>query len=198
MAAMQHKKINRGLEKIARGIHESDEFVGHVANIAERYRREHTLETGPRGRDVRRSLRGLRKHAAALSAWLDQAQRRPSSLEREALNKIGTVMHGTSTQALTSAAGIMAWLKQADQAAAIADEQLAPKRADKNAPRIAAEALRATFEHHGLKWSTQATQQKVGAPIELLCALAKHAGDVSMTPQAARAVLIAIGARPAK
>jgi hypothetical protein len=188
---MKPRKISSTLEKVARGIRDSDEFVGHVGSIADRYRRERALETGPRGGDVRRTLKVFRKHAAGLAGWLEQAQARPSSFEYEALAKIGAAMHSAPNQTLASSVNIVGWLQQADQAAAEAEALLKPKKNDLNAPKIAADALRATFERHGLKWSTQVTKSSTSDAVRLLCAIAKSAGDAAITPQAARAAMMA-------
>lgn len=195
MTTMKRKKISSSLEKVARSIRDSDEFVGHIANIADRYRREHALETGPRGKDVRRTLKAFRKHATGLTEWLEQAQARQTSLEYEALTKIGAVMHSAPNQTLASSVTIIAWLAQAERSATIAEAQLGSKKAEINAHRIAIEALRATFEHHDLKWSTQVTKTSASDAVKLLCAIAKSAGD-EMTPQEARVAMG--GAKPTK
>jgi hypothetical protein len=191
MSAMKRKKISSILEKAARAVRDSDEFVGHIGSIADLYRREHALETGPRGRDVRRTVKTFRKHATALTQWFGQAQARQTSLEYEALEKIGAVMHSAPNQTLASSATILAWLEQANQAASAAEMQLASKKSARNAPRVALDALRATFEHHGIKWSTQVTKTTASDAVKMLCAIAKSAGDASMTPQQARTVMIA-------
>jgi hypothetical protein len=191
MRRMKPKKISSTLEKVARSIRDSDEFVGHVGSIADRYRRERALETGPRGRDVRRTLKAFRKHAAGLADWLEQAQVRPTSLEFEALAKLGAVMHSAPNQTLAASANIVAWLRQADSSAGAAEVLLKPRKSDLNAPKIAADALRATFERHGLKWSTQVTKKSASEAVRLLCAIAKSAGDVAVTPQQARAAMLA-------
>jgi hypothetical protein len=193
---MKRKKISAPLAKVARAIHDSEEFIAHVGNIADRYRHEKALETGPRGRDVRRSLKAFRKHASGLSEWLAMAHSRASSLEYEALAKLGAQMRSAPNQTLASSASIVAWLQQAQSAAASAEVQLAPRKAAQAAPRIAADALRATFEHHALKWSTQVTKQSASNPVRLLCAIAKSAGE-EMTPEQSRAALLAI-TRPIK
>jgi hypothetical protein len=195
MTTMKRKKISSSLEKMARSIRDSDEFVGHIANIADRYRREYALETGPRGKDVRRTLKAFRKHATGLTQWLEQAQARQTSLEYEALTKIGAVMHSAPNQTLASSVTIIAWLAQAERSAAIAEAQLGSKKAEINAHRIAIDALRATFEHHDLKWSTQVTKTSASDAVKLLCAIAKSAGD-EMTPQEARVAMG--GAKPTK
>jgi hypothetical protein len=189
--AMKRKKISASLLKVARDIHDSEEFTAHVGNIADRYRRELALETGPRGRDVRRALKDFRKHASALAAWLGSAQSKSSSLEYEALSKLGAAMRSAPNQTLASSANIVAWLTQAEQAAASAESQLSTRKSPQAAPRIAAEALRATFEHHGVKWSTQLTKQNTGSAVKVLCAIAKSAGD-EIAPEQARAALLAV------
>jgi hypothetical protein len=191
IAAMKRKKISAALAKAARDIHPSEEFIVHVGNIADRYRHEQALETGPRGRDVRQSLRTFRKHAIGLSEWLALAHAGQSSLEYEALAKLGAAMRSAPNQTLASSASIVAWLQQAESAAAAAEAQLSPKKMELTAPRIAAEALRATFEHHGLKWSTQVTKKTVGNAVKLLGAIAKSAGDDLSTDQA-REALVAV------
>jgi hypothetical protein len=193
---MKRKKISATLAKTARDIHPSDEFIAHVGNIADRYRHELALETGPRGRDVKLSLKAFRKHAHALSEWLALAHARQSSLEYEALAKLGAAMRSAPNQTLASSASIVAWLQQAVGAAATAESQLSPKKSELTAPRIAAEALRATFEHHGLKWSTQVTKKTTGNAVKLLCAIAKSAGE-ELSPQKARESLVALN-RPVK
>jgi hypothetical protein len=186
---MRPRKISAALAKTAREVRDTEEFLAHIANIADRYRREHALETGPRGRDVRRTLKAFRKHAAGLSDWLATAQAKPASLEYEALAKLGAAMQSAPNQTLASSGTIVAWLQQARAAAESAEAALANKKA-MNAPRIAAEGLRATFEHHGLKWSTQVTKQGAAPAVRLLCALAKSVGD-DLAPEQARAALIA-------
>jgi hypothetical protein len=195
MMMMKRKKISSSLEKMARSIRDSDEFVGHVASIADRYRREYALETGPRGKDVRRALKAFRKHATGLAQWLEQAQGRQSSLEYEALTKIGAVMHSAPNQTLASSVTIVSWLDQAERSAAIAEAQLGSKKGEGTAHRIAIEALRATFERHDLKWSTQVTKTSASDAVKLLCAIAKSAGD-EMTPEEARAAMS--GSKPVK
>jgi hypothetical protein len=59
------------------------------------------------------------------------------------------------------------------------------------APKVAAEALRATFEFHKLKLSAQASAKKQSDAVRLLCAIAKNAGDGSLTAQEARQALLA-------
>jgi len=193
MTTVKRKKISASLEKLARGIRDSDEFVGHIASIADRYKREYVLETGPRGKDVRRTLKLFRKHASGLTEWFAQAAK-PSSLEFEALAKIGGVMHSAPNQTLASTVTLTSWLDQAEKAAAVAETRLGSKTA-RNAPQIAVEALRATFERHGLKWSTQLSKANSSDAIKLLCAIAKGAGE-TLSPEDARETMLA--ARPAK
>lgn len=194
-ARMKRKRINAALAKAARDVHDSDAFIEHIGNIAERYKRERALETGPRGREVRQALKTFRKHADALSAWLTTAQSKASSLEYEALAKLGAAMRSAPNQTLASSAQIVAWLRQANAAAEAAEAQLANKKALR-AGTLAAEALKATFEHHGVKWSTQLSKNGSGSAIRMLCAITKAAGE-PLAPEQARAVLLAATA-PAK
>lgn len=193
---MKRKKITAALAKTAREVHDSEEFLAHIGNIADRYRRERELEAGPRGRDVRRALKVFRRHAEGLSEWLAVAQAKPASLEYEALEKLGAAMRSAPNQTLASSSTIVAWLQQAEAASEAAEAELGDKKA-MNASRIAAEALRATFEHHGLKWSTQVTKQSAGTAVRLLCAIAKSAGD-ELPPEQARAALIAATRPPTR
>ncbi len=192
---MKRKKISAALAKTAREVHDTEEFLAHIGNIADRYRREQALASGPRGRDVRRALKVFRKHAAGLSEWLATAHAKPASLEYEALAKLGAAMQSAPNQTLAASGTIVAWLQQAETAAVAAEAELANKKS-MNAPRIAAEALRATFERHGLKWSTQVTKQSASSAVRLLCVIARSAGD-ELTEEQARGILVA-ATRPAR
>jgi hypothetical protein len=187
------RKPSKALEKCARQIKDSNEFVEHVANIADRYRRERVLEAGPRNAEVRKSLRAFHKHATALTAWLRNANRpAQATAENDAVKKIGAALYGVPSLALGESSSVLNWLSQAEQAAArcLTDPQLKGRRAQPNAPRIAAEALRATFEYHKLKWSASVTKQKQSDAVKALCAIAASAGNV-LTAEGARAALLA-------
>jgi hypothetical protein len=56
-----------------------------------------------------------------------------------------------------------------------------------DALRIAAEGLRATFEHHKLKLAA-GTDKKPGDAVRLLCAIAREAGE-TIEPATAKAAL---------
>jgi predicted transcriptional regulator len=195
-AATKRRKPGKALEKATRLIKDSDEFVEHVANIADRYRREHALDMGPRARAVRQSMNVFRKHAATLAAWLQQAHKEGlTAPEYDALNRISIVLHGAPGVVNAQSKDVQSWLARAGKAAdsCIADAKRLPRNADKNAPRLAAEGLRATFEHHKLKFSTQAGKDSQSDAVRLLCAIAKNAGDAAMTPEAARKALVESG-----
>jgi hypothetical protein len=115
-------------------------------------------------------------------------------LEYEGLSKLGAAMNSAPNQTLASSANVLAWLTKAGEAAASAEAQLTVRKSAQTAPHIAADALRATFEHHGLKWSTQLTKQTTGSAVKLLCAIAKSAGD-DIAPEHARDTLLAITRR---
>lgn len=192
----KRRKPGKALENVARQVKDSEEFVGHVASISDRYRREHELDLGSRGRDVRQSLKVFQKHAAALEAWLRQAHKENRSApEYDALEKLGAAMHGAPALVYARSKEVQSWLEQAAKTAekCIADSARAPRNADVNAPRIAAEGLRATFEHHQLKFSTKLSKDSQSDAVRLLCAVAKNAGDAELTPQAARKALVESG-----
>src|SRR6187402_3160419 len=95
------RKRTKALEFCAREIRDSDEFVEHIANIADRYRRERALEERPRSTEVRKSIRQFHKHATALTAWLRQANKSAlSTAEHDAMLKIGAVLYGVPSLAL--------------------------------------------------------------------------------------------------
>ena len=188
----RRRKPGKALESVARQIKDSDEFVTHVAGIADRYRREHELETGSRGRDVRQSLQSFSKHAAALREWLRQAHKaNRSAPECDALGKLGSA----SDLVRVRSHEMQSWLTHAAQAAehCLANGARSTRDADRNAPRIAAEGVRATFEHHRLKFSTRLGRESQSDAVRLLCAIAKNAGDAELTPQAAKDALVASG-----
>lgn len=186
---MQRRKPSKALEKIAREICDRDDFVEHVAGISSLYRRQHELDAGPRRTAVRQALRTFERHAAQLSQWMKSAgvASRP---EHDALVSIDKALRGSTHEHATA----VEWLGRAAHAASQAIEGLkSGKRNSGAAPRAAAEALRATFEHHRLKWSTSIVRGEPSAAIRLLCAIARHAGDSALTPTDARQAM-----RPAK
>ena len=146
---MPRQRRSKSLEKVARSIKDSDEFVEHVFGIAARYRSHYELETGTRGREIRQAIKLFEKHAAALGEWLHRAQK-SSTAEHEALGVLSSALHGSAAAVRPQAIATELWLHSAAGASERALTTL--KRSPlQGAPRAAAEALRATFEHHGLK-----------------------------------------------
>lgn len=184
---MSKKRRTKTLEKAARAVKDSDEFVEHIFSIAREFAANHELDTGAGVRGVRRTLKLFDKHATELAHWLEQSGE-VGTAEHEAFNAIrGEIQRLGAPYA--DPAATSAWLASAAKASKKADAALQGKKLQ-NAPRLAAAALRATFEHHKLKVSTQATQKKQGDAVKLLCAIAKDGGDPSMTPAQAREWLI--------
>lgn len=184
-APAKRKKIGKRLDKIARQIKDSDDFVNHVAGLCNRYRRELALRAGAAQAAMRQSTRAFHKHAFALALWLQRAHESDAtSIEREALDKMGaTALRLQGAQALD-------WLLQASEMAAQSISTMSRRRNDNDgtALRIAAEGLRATFDYHGLKVSTAGPQQPTDA-VRLLCAIAQASGDTALDPDAAKAAL---------
>lgn len=184
-------KLTKALAAAARSVKDSDEFVAHIASIAARYRQARVLDSGPEARAMRQAIRTLHKHAASLSQWLLRAQK--ASPESNAYRKIKTMLYGAASTVVADDAAIKTWLSQASSVAAA---ELAPRKRAANsssmspAAQLAVEGLRATFEHHKLKWSAAVTKTKQADAVRLLCAIAKQAGD-SMPPQSARQWLLA-------
>jgi predicted transcriptional regulator len=198
---MKRRKPGRALERITLEIHESDEFLEHVGSIAELYRREHALDATPRGPALRQSLKHFSKHATALTQWLEQAHKgRGGTAEHDALDKLGSALYGAAHRAHTASVPVAEWLAQATAAAerCLSDVALLPKQPQRNAPVIAAEALRSTFEHHKLKLSTQASPKQQSDAVRLLCAIAKNSGDSELTPADARQALLQSGKKLAR
>lgn len=170
-------KIGKRLEAVAREIKDADEFVEHVAGLANRYRREHALASGDAQTELRQSLRNFQKHASALAEWLQEANGgKASAIERKAFDAIGTKLAGSPVSARPQSVQTMEWLVRAAQ---VADESVAglKRTGTDNAPlRIAAEGLRATFEHHKMKVALVGGEQPSDA-VRLLVAIARDAGD---------------------
>ena len=188
-------KIGKRLEAVAREIKDADDFVEHVAGLANRYRREHALATGDAQAELRQSLRTFQKHAAALAEWLQQANvGKPSAIERKAFDAVGTKLYGSPVLARPQSVQTLEWLTRAGQAA---DEAMAglKRTGTDNVPlRIAAEGLRATFEHHKLKVALAGGEQPSDA-VRLLCAIARDAGD-DVEPNLAKIALRDVNRRP--
>lgn len=188
-------KIGKRLEAVAREIKDADEFVEHVAGLANRYRREHASASGAASAELRQSLRNFQKHASALAEWLQRANSgKASAAERKAFDAVGMKLYGSPVLARPQSVQTTEWLLRAAQAA---DESIAGlKRSgeDNIALRIAAEGLRATFEHHKLKVSLTAGEQPSEA-VRLLCAVARDAGD-EVAPSLAKITLRDVNRRP--
>lgn len=175
---MNRRRRSKTLERAARAVRDTDEFVEHIFNIARGFAAHHELDVGAGARGVRQALRTFDKHASALALWLKQSSR-AGSAEHQALTALGS----------PDTAALIEWLQRHARAASSAEGKLAGTKL-RQAPRFAARALRATFEHHRLKVSHQATAKKQSDAVQLLCAIAKDGGDPTMTPAQARDWLI--------
>jgi hypothetical protein len=182
------KRRSKSLEKVARTVRDSDEFVEHIFGIAASYRAQHTLESSANGAEIRKALKTFGKHAGALDLWLRQALKTSqASAEHEALKQLSTALHGASTSAFTQAHTTQLWL--ASLSAAIDGTLQSLKRSPvRRAPQAAAEALRTTFKHHGVKIVYRDSAEQPSDAIRLFCAIAKDAGD-TLAPEQARLFL---------
>lgn len=163
--------------------------MDHIFNIARGFADHHELDTGAGARGVRQSLRTFGRHCSALSDWLDSAAERGTP-EHEALGLIAGSFRD-STVPFGEIEAIRSWLTHAAHTIESTESQLQGKKLQQ-APRFAATALRATFEHHKLKVSYRATDKKQSDAVRLLCAIAKDGGDASMTPAQAKQWLIEV------
>ncbi|GFE85411.1 hypothetical protein [Steroidobacter agaridevorans] len=180
-------KIGKRLESVAREIKDADDFVEHVAGLAKRFRREHALRIGDAQTELRQSLRTFHKHASALAEWLEQANNgKATAIERKAFDAFGTKLYGSPVLARPPSAQALDWLTRASEAADATAIEMKQGGAD-DALRIAAEGLRATFEHHKLKLAA-GTDKKPGDAVRLLCAIAREAGE-TIEPATAKAAL---------
>lgn len=198
---MKRRKPGKALEKVTRTIKDSDEFLEHIGSIAELYRKEHALDATPRGSAVRQSLKTFRMHATALTQWFEQSQKpNQSAPEHDALNKIGVSLYSAAHQGHVASGTIAQWLRQASEAAdrCLDEAGKSPRKPQRNAPIVTGAALRATFEHHKLKFSMRASGENSSDVIRLLCAIARNAGDATLTPADAKQALQTSAARRAK
>ncbi len=180
-ALVKRKKISKRLENIAREIKDSNEFVNHVAGLCNHYRREMALHAGAAQAAMRQSTRAFHKHALALALWLERAHESDAaSIEREALDKMG----------VPQAAQTLEWLQRASKMAEESIATLSRRGGDDGGAvsRVVAEALRVTFDYHGLKVLTAGPEKPTEA-VRLLCAIARDAGDTALDPDMARAAL---------
>lgn len=168
---MPKPRRSKTLEKVARSIHDSDEFVQHVFGIAARYRAQLELETGEKGQSIRRSLLVFARHATALEEWLRHADK-VNTAEAEALRVLAAQLQGSASGARAQTSATRDFLTSA-LAASERTLQSLKRSKTRLAPPAAADALRATFEYHGLKVSSKVT----GDTVRLLAAIAKDSGD---------------------
>lgn len=112
---MRSRRIGKSLERAARAVKDSDEFVQHVGGIAERYRRELALQEGLRDAEMRRTLRQFRRHAQALVEWLGRAGAKKPGIETRALGAMLPTLNRVPLRAEVQ--DVRDWLIQADAAA---------------------------------------------------------------------------------
>lgn len=180
-------KIGKRLEAVAREIKDADEFVEHVAGLAKRYRREQALRVGDAQAELRQSLRTFHKYAGALTEWLQLANSgKATAIERKAFDALGTKLFGSPVLARPQSTQTLDWLTRASKAADDTVTEMKQGGAE-DALKIAAEGLRATFEHHKLKLAT-GSDKKPGDAVRLLCAIAREAGE-TIEPAAAKSAL---------
>ena len=67
------KRRSKALEKVARSIKDSDEFVDHVFAIARGFEAHHELDVSGGSRGVRTALKTFEKHAGPLAEWFARA-----------------------------------------------------------------------------------------------------------------------------
>jgi hypothetical protein len=187
---MSKRRRTKALEKAARAVKDGDAFVEHIFNIARGFAAHHELDVGAGARGVRQSLKAFDKHATKLLEWFEASTERGTP-EHEALSAISIAFQDVGAP-YADASATRTWLENAVRASKAAGTRLHGKKL-RYAPRFAAEALRATFEHHKLKVSHQATEKKQSDAVKLLCAIAKDGGDPSMTPAHAREWLVQSG-----
>lgn len=180
---MKRRKASKAVEKAARAICDTDEFVAHAAGVAALYRSEREMQDAGRRRELREALKALERHAAALAAWLKAAQ--PGGAGRP--EQAAIALMGEQGTDVTL---VQTWAARTAQSAGDAVEEMKSRTADSGlALRVAADALRGTFEHHRLKWSTTISKGEASAALALLCAIARDAGDRDLTPTEARQLL---------
>lgn len=182
---MAKPRRSKSLEKVARSIKDSDEFVNHVFGIAARYRAQYELESGAKGPAVRHALKAFQRHADALETWLQTAQK-SATAEHEALAALSAALHGSSSSARASATATQLWLNATKPAVERALLSLKRKAAGV-VPHAAVEALRATFEYHGIKLTQRNATAQPNDAVRLLCAVAKDSGDELDAKQASLA-----------
>ncbi|HKE95648.1 MAG TPA: hypothetical protein VKB34_15140, partial [Povalibacter sp.] len=105
---MSKKRRSKTLEKVARAVKDSDEFVEHIFGIARGFADHHELDAGAGSRGVRQALRVFNKHASALMEWFERSADRGTA-EYEALAGLGKVSP-ESRAALGDVATTRAWL----------------------------------------------------------------------------------------
>lgn len=199
ICAVKVRKPAQAVERAARSVKDLSEFVVHVAGIVQRYRHELRQDVSEHTQAVRQALRAFERQSAALIQWLAAAHRErgAGAPERAALDRIGLLLDGTPGPARAASKVALDWLTQAQQAAQQCADDLKSggKRgaaAEYRAAQVAAEGLRATLEHHQVKFSL-GSRREPSAIVQLFCVLAKHAGDTGIDVEQARALLSAVG-----
>lgn len=187
----QRPRLRKSLERMARELKDSDEFVDHIGAICARYRAMHAQDSKDAQAALKQSLRSFRRHAAALAQWLERAFRsKPGTIEAQALSQLERTLVGTPGFISGQSRPVGAWLSQTERAAAGFLDRSNGLRLARNAPRATAEALLATFDHHQLKVALGG-KRTPGPIVQLLHEIAKVAGDELAIQEARHAIATA-------
>jgi len=188
-AGTYRKPLRKSLERAARELKDSDEFVIHIGAISARYRAAHAQDSREGRAALKQSLRVFHKHAAALAQRFEQSERRsPATAEAQALQQLDEELQSTRGLTRLQTQVVREWLSHAER---VADDWLrrsvrAPAEV-RSAPPLTAEALLATFDHHKLKVAL-GSKRAPGPIVRLLCEIAKASGD-DLSVEAAREAL---------
>jgi hypothetical protein len=142
---------------------------------------------------MKQSVRTFRKHAAALTEWFANATRAQAG-EALALGQLEEQMRSAPGFVAGQSRAVSDWLRRAERTAAEILDGGARSGPVRKAPLLTSEALLATFHHHQLKTSLGSARTP-GPIVQLLCALAKAAGDELSTEEARSALAQAKGRR---
>jgi len=188
---MKRRKPGKALDKAARALLDSDEFAAHIANIAALYRREREQQEAPQRQALRQALRSFERPAAMLALWMKQAQASRGDSSQHLALKLIRERTASSGALPTDDLAVRDWLSRAATSAAhAAAEMKSSKQPDAaRLVRMAADALKATFEHHGLKWSTSIVRGEPAPALSMLWAIARDGGDKSVTVEELRRAL---------
>jgi hypothetical protein len=177
--------VKANLPDVARSIKADPAFLTDLDQVVETYRFWHEHDCGPKAAASRAALRKFDKLTDELCEWLASALGTDETPERLAARKINAASLERRLPAFERIESARYALLELSTLRDRAAQFLTADKSPKAAPRMAASYLWTLLPHYNVK----VTMYENSAAVRLLVAIARDAGDRTLTLQAAKKFL---------